>query len=239
MPKFFVEKSQISGGAITITGEDAAHIARVLRTREGDALTVCDGLGNDYDVRVTRVSPTEVSTAIERCYRCGAEPAVEVILFQALPKQGKMEVIIQKTTELGVAKIIPVSSARCVAKPTDKLTRWRRVAREAAKQCGRGCIPEVCETVSFDEAAARLSLMEHRVMLYECEQTVRLRQILSGAAIAQIGMLVGPEGGFDGAEAALARARGIPTVTLGKRVLRTETAAAATLPVIMYSQNDL
>lgn len=239
MPKFFVSKSQIDSDFISIVGEDVTHISKVLRMNAGDYLKICDGLGTDYDTEIRSIEKSEIKAEIIKRYRCEAEPNVEVVLFQALPKQGKMEYIIQKNTELGIAKIVPVYSKRCVAKPTDKITRWQKVAVEAAKQSGRGVVPQICETISFSDAIEQMLLLNHAVMLYEGERNARLKTVLEGKDITQIGILVGPEGGFDDFEAELAREKEIPTVTLGNRILRTETAGAAVLPIIMYSQNDI
>jgi len=239
MPKFFVNKEQISGDVITITGEDTLHISKVLRMSEGDSLTICDGEGNDYYAVIISITKNEITARVVTKKRCEAEPIVQVTLFQALPKQGKMEYIIQKNTELGVTKIVPVYSKRCVVKPSDKLSRWQKVAVEAAKQCGRGVIPEITEVVTFDEALNQLSLCEGAIMLYECERETRLKDVIGGNKFTNIGILIGPEGGFDETEVHKAKNSNIQTITLGKRILRTETAGAAVLPIIMYEQDDI
>lgn len=242
MPKFFVNEGQIKNGLISITGDDVAHISRVLRMSPGDLLNVCDGVGYDYNVRIREAGKAEIVTEILEKYPCLAEPKVEAVLFQCLPKQGKMEYIIQKTTELGIAKIVPVHSKRCVVKPTerlaDRIKRWQKVALEAAKQSGRGVVPKVLEPVGFEEAIAHMLELEKAFMLYEEEENNRIKSVLQ-EDFKQIGFIVGPEGGFDESEAAFAKEKGILPVTLGKRILRTETAGAAVLPIIMYSQNDI
>ncbi len=239
MPKFFVDKGQISDDVIKIIGEDVLHISKVLRMCEGDSLTVCDGEGEDYSTIISSITKTEVTAKIISKKRCEAEPNISVTLFQALPKQGKMEYIIQKNTELGVSKIVPVYSKRCVVKPSDKSFRWQKVAIEAAKQCGRGVIPQITEVVTFDEALNQLSQCENAIMLYECETETRLKDVISGRQFTNIGILIGPEGGFDEKEAQKAKSSNIQTITLGKRILRTETAGAAVLPIIMYEQGDI
>lgn len=238
MPKFFVLSDQIKEDTISIIGDDVAHISKVLRMKPGDLLTICDGLGNDYDVCIQNMDKAELLTKIIKKYPCEAEPKIEVVLFQCLPKQGKMEYIIQKNTELGVSKIVPVYSKRCIAKPTNKAHRWQKIALEAAKQSGRGIVPEVCETVKFEEAISQMFKLEKAFMLYEEEKEVRIKTVMQ-EQFKQIGFIVGPEGGFDESEAAFAREKGIPAITLGKRILRTETVGAAVLPIIMYSQNDI
>jgi len=239
MPKFFVDKGQISDDVIKIIGEDVLHISKVLRMCEGNCLTVCDGEGDDYSTIISSITKTEVTAKIISKKRCEAEPNVKVTLFQALPKQGKMEYIIQKNTELGIAKIVPVYSKRCVVKPSDKSLRWQKVAIEAAKQCGRGVIPQITEVVTFDEALKQLSQCESSIMLYECETETCLKDVISGRKFSNIGILIGPEGGFDETEVQKAKSFNIQTITLGKRILRTETAGAAVLPIIMYEQGDL
>lgn len=239
MPKFFTKTDYISDNELKIVGEDVSHISRVLRMSEGDSIIVCDGEGNDYDAIITSVSKTEVVAEIKGKYVCDAEPCVDVILYQALPKQGKMEYIIQKNTELGVKRIVPVYTKRCVVKPSDKTERWSKVAESAAKQCGRGIIPDVLPTISFDEALKQMKEYDLALMPYECEEEVSLKSVLKSAKYRTVSIFIGPEGGFDLKEIEAARNSGIRTVTLGKRILRTETAASAVLPIIMYENDEL
>lgn len=239
MPKFFTKTDYISDNELKIVGEDVSHISRVLRMSEGDSIIVCDGEGNDYDAIITSVSKTEVVAEIKGKYVCDAEPCVDVILYQALPKQGKMEYIIQKNTELGVKRIVPVYTKRCVVKPSDKTERWSKVAESAAKQCGRGIIPDVLPTISFDEALKQMKEYDLALMPYECEEEVSLKSVLKSTKYRTVSIFIGPEGGFDLKEIEAARNSGIRTVTLGKRILRTETAASAVLPIIMYENDEL
>lgn len=239
MPKFFTKTDYISDNELKIVGEDVSHISRVLRMSEGDSIIVCDGEGNDYDAIITSVSKTEVVAEIKGKYVCDAEPCVDVILYQALPKQGKMEYIIQKNTELGVKRIVPVYTKRCVVKPSDKTERWSKVAESAAKQSGRGIIPDVLPTISFDEALKQMKEYDLALMPYECEEEVSLKSVLKSAKYRTVSIFIGPEGGFDLKEIEAARNSGIRTVTLGKRILRTETAASAVLPIIMYENDEL
>ena len=239
MPKFFTKTDYITGNILKITGEDVSHISKVLRMSPGDSIIVCDGNGNDYDAKITQITKTEVTAEIIRSYLCDAEPSVKVTLYQALPKQGKMEYIIQKNTELGVSKIVPVYTKRCVVKPSDKTERWSKVALSAAKQCGRGIVPEVCDVISFDEALKQMQNFDCAIMPYECEEKVHLKEIIKDKKYESISIFIGPEGGFDLLEVEKAIASGIKTVTLGKRILRTETAASAVLPVIMYENDEM
>ncbi len=239
MPKFFTKSEYINDNELTIVGEDVSHISKVLRMSAGDSIVVCDGNGNDYNAVITSISKTEVVADIKEKYVCDAEPVVDVTLYQALPKQGKMEYIIQKTTELGINKIVPVYTKRCVVKPSDKTERWSKVAESAAKQCGRGIVPEVTATVSFDEALKQMEGFDLALMPYECEEENKLKTVLKSSQYKNVSIFIGPEGGFDTKEVERAIECGIKTVTLGKRILRTETAASAVLPIIMYENDEM
>lgn len=239
MPKFFTSPALISDGSVKIVGEDVAHISRVLRMSPGDKITVCDGEGNDYDAVIEQVGKTEVTAKIIGSYVCEAEPSVRITLYQSLPKQGKMEYIIQKCTELGVARIVPVYTKRCIVKPSDKTERWNKVALSAAKQCGRGVVPKVMPVLTFDQAVLQMSKSECALMPYECEEKTRLKEVIGGKAFTEVSLFIGPEGGFELSEVEKATGMGIKPVTLGKRILRTETAAAAVLPIIMYENDEI
>ena len=239
MPKFFTKTDYINGDELKIVGEDVSHISKVLRMSSGDSIIVCDGEGNDYDATITSISKTEVVAKITGSYVCDAEPCVNVTLYQALPKQGKMEYIIQKNTELGINKIVPVYTKRCVVKPSDKTERWQKIAEAAAKQSGRGIIPQVMPAISFDDAINQMKDFDLALMPYECEEQVKLKDILNSCKYKNISIFIGPEGGFDLTEVEFAKSAGVKSVTLGKRILRTETAASAVLPIIMYENDEM
>lgn len=239
MPKFFTKSDYIEDKELKIVGEDVSHISKVLRMSAGDNIIVCDGEGNDYDAVITSISKTEVIAEITGKYVCDAEPCVDVTLYQALPKQGKMEYIIQKNTELGVNKIVPVYTKRCVVKPSDKTERWSKVAESAAKQCGRGIIPHVMPVITFDEAIKQMQEYDLALMPYECEEENGLKKVLQSSEYKKVSIFIGPEGGFDLKEVETAISSGVKTVTLGKRILRTETAASAVLPIIMYENDEM
>lgn len=239
MPKFFTKPDYIDGSELKIVGEDVSHISKVLRMSAGDNIIVCDGEGNDYDAVIKSISKTEVVAEITGKYVCDAEPCVDVTLYQALPKQGKMEYIIQKNTELGVNRIVPVYTKRCVVKPSDKTERWSKVAESAAKQCGRGIIPQVMPVISFDEAVKQMKEYDLALMPYECEDECGLKKVLQSSKYKNVSVFIGPEGGFDLKEVEAAINSGVKTVTLGKRILRTETAASAVLPIIMYENDEM
>lgn len=246
MPRFFVPRENIGEETITITGGDVLHIARVLRMSEGDALTLCDGRGIDYEAEIAQIGDKEIECKILSQTNSVTEAEVEVTLVQGLPKAAKMDYIIQKTTELGIARIIPCTLARCVVKlenkkaEAKKTERWRKISEEAAKQSGRGIIPEICEPQSIDAAIKTLAECDIVFVPYECEEETSIKSVLlSKENPKKVGFIIGPEGGFDISEIEKIKNAGIPTVTLGKRILRTETAGEAVLAMIMYEIGDI
>lgn len=240
MPRFFVETA--SPDAIAITGEDARHIGRSLRMRPGERLTVCcDGI--DYDCEITRITADTVFLHPFAIKPCAAEPSVQVTLYQAAPKQDKLAEIVQKTVELGVTRIVPVLTSRCVARPTaedfaKKLPRLQKIAASAAKQSGRGIIPRVEPLMSWRDALSRMAQEDVSVMLYEEAGGVRFGEVpLDGRK--NVGLLIGSEGGFSPEEAQQAQDAGLFRVWLGSRILRCETAPTAALSILMYLTKNL
>ena len=235
MCRFFCET--ITQGTATITGDDAHHISRVLRMKAGDALSLCDGAGNEYDAVITAIAQDAVSCTVGERHASETESPVRVTLFQCLPKTGKMELIVQKCTELGVFAVVPVVSARCVVVPgkdyDKKRERYNRVALEAAKQSRRGMIPSVLPLVELKKIDVQS--FDLFLVAYEDETAVSLKQTLRGAnAPASIALLIGPEGGLEEGEVASLVAAGAKSVSLGKRILRTETAGMAMLAQTLY-----
>ncbi len=242
MPKFFVPCEKITEDEILIDTEDVLHIKRVLRLGEGDIITVCDGRGIDYQASIASIEDKQVRCRILSREHADTEPNIEVTLFQGIPKAAKMDYIIQKTTELGIVRIVPCELSRCVAKIKDqkKIDRWQKIAKEAAKQSGRGVVPQVESPVSLDEAIRQMKKYDISFTPYECEENGTLRTVLTQCPNAtQIAFLVGPEGGFDPMEAEKIRNAGISTITLGRRILRTETAGEAVLAMVMYELGDI
>lgn len=229
MPKFFTDRENIKE-TVVLTGEDARHIGKVLRMACGDEVTLCDKEGTDYICKINEITKETVTLSVTESMPCPAELGVKITLYQCIPKSGKMDSIIQKATELGACEIVPVLSKRCVAKG-EKPERWQKIAYEAAKQCGRGIIPSVRNTVSFDEAVEELSKKDLAFFPYEDASDGKL--FYDGCA-QSIGFIVGPEGGFDLSEVEKARNAGIKICTLGKRILRTETAGSAVISVLAY-----
>ena len=236
MRRFFAENLDTSGDKVLLSGDEAKHMLRVLRMREGDEVLLINGEGEECAAVITGTGDDSVELSITDRKACAAEPAVAVTLFQCLPKQGKMEVIIQKCVELGVHRIVPVYSRRCVVKPDgrdSKLTRWNRVSQEAAKQCGRAFIPEVDEVMQMSRLD--LSAFDLVLLAYENESVRSLKTALKECdCVRTIAILIGPEGGFEPAEVETITAGGGVTVSLGSRILRTETAGMAMLAQIMY-----
>ncbi len=246
MPKFFTARENIKDTRLIIDSEDANHIKKVLRIGVGDEITVCDGGGTDYQVRIAEIGKTSIECDIISKVKCDTEPEIEITLYQGLPKAAKMDYIIQKNTELGVSRIVPAKRARCVVKLEDKKAeekmceRWQKIANEAAKQSGRGVIPKVTEPMSIDEIIREAAECDLVFVPYECESETRLKDVIESAKGAKkISFIIGPEGGFDPSEIEKFKSAGIKTITLGKRILRTETAAEAVISMMMYAYDEI
>lgn len=242
MPRFFIEKQKINGSSVIVSGEDARHIAKVLRMKKGEALTLCDGCGTDYEAEITAINANTVEAEITAAHPNESEPEIQITLFQALPKAGKMEYIIQKCTELGIYKIIPCILERCVVKlksdsdAQKKTERYQGVAYAAAKQSQRGVVPLVEPPIPFAQAVARMKDYDLSFLPYENENGTSIKTILDRAdGVKTAAFLIGPEGGISEKELALAAENAIETVTLGKRILRTETAGEAVLAMMNYA----
>ncbi len=241
-PRFF--SGNISDSTVFIDGTDASHIMRVLRMRRGDLAVVCDCRGNDLLCRITSTSDKMVELDIIGRKPSAGEPDIRLRLFQCLPKSDKMDFIVQKAVELGIVEVIPVISKRCVSRPDSassdkKRVRWQRIAEEAAKQCGRGIIPQVGETVSFCEAIKSFdSSKSTGIFFYECGGK-RLNDIIEKKKCDNIDIFIGSEGGFEKEEAQLAESAGITTATLGTRILRCETAPIAAISILMNLTNNM
>lgn len=238
MPKFFFNKNDISRGQVQLFGEDEKHIKTVLRAREGEELTLCDGEGMDYQCRIASLERGVLLDILSKEV-CETEPRTKITLYQGLPKADKMELIIQKCVELGVDRIVAVSTERAIVKldkkESKKLERWQKIAEAAAKQSGRGKIPEIGQQVlKFKEAVAEAKELDGAIIPYEKEQETGIRQFVQGFQGESIGVFIGPEGGFAEEEIALAQENGITPITLGKRILRTETAGMTTAAILLY-----
>lgn len=238
MPRFFCEN--ISGGKAVIEGEDAKHIAKVLRYRVGDEITVCDMKGTDYSCAVAELGETVILDILSS-HKNESEPNIKINLYQALPKGDKLDFIVQKSTELGVCRIIPVSTEFCVAKADKKsfekkLQRLNKIAKEAAKQSGRGIIPTVENILTFDEA---LKSMKNNKSVFCYEGGGEKISTLIGEEDTEVNVFIGSEGGFSQNEAEKLALNGVFGVTLGKLILRCETAPIAALTLILNASGNL
>lgn len=241
MHRFFVEKEQIGEENIRITGQDAHHIKHVLRMREGEEILVSDGEKREYNCTVSEFIDEEVLVKILFSQESGIELPSKIYLFQCLPKSDKMELIIQKAVELGVYEIVPVASSRCVVKldakkEAGKIKRWQGISESAAKQSKRMVIPEVHSVMKFADALRYAQEMDVRLIPYEMAEGMEgTRRLIGSIEPGQsIAVFIGPEGGFDPAEIQAAADAGVLPITLGKRILRTETAGLTTLSILMF-----
>lgn len=244
MYQFFVEPNQINinDKRVTITGSDVNHIKNVLRMKIGEEIAVSNGQdGREYRCGILAMEENSVLCELRFVKEDGVELSSEVYLFQGLPKADKMELIIQKAVELGVHQVIPVAAKRCVVKLDDKkarskIARWQGIAEAAAKQSRRGIVPQVTEVMSFRDAVKLAADMDVRLIPYELAEGMgRTKEIVSALQPGQkIAVFIGPEGGFEESEIREALDKGIEPITLGKRILRTETAGFTVLSWIMY-----
>lgn len=243
MPRCFIDYVPESD-CVILTGDDAHHISRVLRMKSGEALTICDGLGTDYQCVLTDTEGGKVNCHIEEHVPSRGEPVTDVTLFMALPKGDKMDFIVQKAVELGANTVVPYLASRCVSRPdgkalAKKIERWRKIAREAAQQCGRGRVPTVMECVDFSAAVARAAQTEMPLFFYEMERETSVRTVLRAHTFTSAAIMIGPEGGFAEEEAQMARQNGLTHVSLGPRILRCETAPLAALTAVLYESGNL
>lgn len=242
MHRFFADKSQFTDTSVTIVGDDVKHIARVLRLKPGDKISVCDKEKTDYVCSVNEIGKDFVTADIMEKSPNNNESNLSITLYQGFPKGDKLDLIIQKSVELGVVRIVPVVMKRTVVKlknSSDKSLRRQRIAEEAAKQCMRGIIPEVGEPIDFKQMIASISGEDLSILPYENENDNRLKSLLADNPSPQrVNIIIGPEGGFDEEEIKLAEENGIHCVTLGPRILRCETAPLAAISAVMYELGD-
>lgn len=246
MHHFFVEPSQIQGNHIFIDGPDVNHIRNVLRMNPGEEVNVTDGSGEKvYRCAIASIGEDKVELNIMWAQEKGMELPSKIYLFQGLPKSDKMELIIQKAVELGVYEIIPMATTRAVVKldqkkAAAKVKRWQAISESAAKQSKRLLIPEVKEPVKFSEALKLASDLDVRLIPYELAEGMDgTRRIIQSVKPGQsVAVFIGPEGGFEEAEVELAKEAGFQAITLGRRILRTETAGMTILSILMYQLEE-
>ena len=246
MYHFYTDRSNIYDDHIVLEGADVNHIRNVLRMKDGEELIICDGEGTDHFCRIRGNDGKKLIADIMKSCGSEAESPAKIVLFQGLPKKDKMELIIQKAVELGASEIVPVMTKRVIVKTSPgekesrKLERWQSIAKSAAEQSGRGIVPKVGNTLDLDEALKRSEELECRLIPYENADSSEAgmentRSIIKGLkGKKSIGIFIGPEGGFEPEEVQKAVSSGYVPISLGKRILRTETAGLAMLAVIGF-----
>jgi len=240
--RFFVEGVHAPGDRVAFAADDAHKLRNVLRKRSGDRVEVVDSAGAAFAASLDVDARAVTAQLEEPLMREGAEPALRVTLAQAIPKGHKMDFVIEKATELGVERIVPVRTARVIASDTNaaKVERWRRIAKSAAQQSGRTHVPGVEDIVSWDALLASFARFDRVYVPWELAPPLPLREALAHDADARTVLLaIGPEGGFAADEIARATDAGATVVSLGRRILRTETAALVVLSILAYERGDL
>jgi len=239
MSRFFVPKEMIKGNRIVITGKEAHHILDVMRLKESDKVITFDGSGREYIGVVKETDRRSLVVEILERRVARQIEALEITLIQALTKKEKIDYIVEKATELGVHRVVPVFTERAIPvwddeKRRSHVDRWRKIAREASKQCGRSSIPEISEIEDFGSAVTRMSDKELRLIAVLSEETVPISSAISGLKPKSVVIAIGPEGDFTQAETDAAKKAGFKPVSLGLRVLKSDTAGLAALAILNY-----
>lgn len=228
-----------TGEIVSLSKEESFHIVKVLRLKNGDHIEICDGNGRAFLGEI--INPSALVQIKILSELDSNEPETNVVLYQSLSKGTKMDLVIQKAVELGVNEIVPVATEFSVVKINDsdnKTSRWRKIASEAVKQCKRSAVPLISEPVKFKDAIDNMSKHDVSLVAYECEKERKITDDLFVDATS-VGIFIGPEGGFSQAEIEYATQKGVIPVTLGKRIMRTETAAIALSAIVMYKLGEL
>ncbi len=241
MPRFFVDQSQLGSKFLTLDGSNAVH-AKVLRLKQGDHVTLCDGHGMEFQCTISDISAHQVCLIIEEEMSSLSEAAVDVTVYMAYAKGDKLEHVIQKATELGAKSIVTYPSSRSIVRMDKmqlekKLPRWKKIALAAAEQSGRGIIPDIRGLLSYEEALTQAARADRRLFFYENEVNHKLSDALSGT-FKSVSLMTGPEGGYSEAETALAKNYGMEICSLGRRILRCETAPLCALAAVMYVSGE-
>ena len=243
MARFYVPQPRIENGMLKVEGNELKHIRKVLRLRGGDEISVFDGLGKEFEGTIIEEGLSSVVIRIKNVFSSKKDSPLEVTLAQSLLKGEKMDYLIQKATELGVEEIIPFLSSRSVpllekSKTLRRHQRWKRIAVEASKQCGRGVVPGIESLQDYSEMLQKASPNALRLILWEREGA-KLKETLESKERKKIFFVIGPEGGFSEGEVDEARGAGFIPVTLGRRILRAETASLCFLSILQYERGDL
>jgi 16S rRNA (uracil1498-N3)-methyltransferase len=250
MIRIFLPPQKLASDQITIDGENARYLSIVLRVKPGEIITIFDGFGHRYICRILQIHKKEVVVEMIKKEPYSAESPVAISLAQGLPKSDKMDLIVQKSTELGVSKIFPIITERSQIKHTEKVERWRKIALSASQQCGREKITEIKEPVSIQEFLRNTPLTPLdrgeqfntflNIIFSEEQKEINLKKVLNDfKASKNIVLLIGPEGGFSGKEVSAAVEKGFIEASLGPRILRTETAPIAAISIIQYELGDM
>ena len=242
MPRFFVDSSAVRGDKAYISGDDASHISKSLRMRKGEKLILCDGCGTDFECTIENISDGLISLNVDGRTATQSEPKCKVTLFQGMPKSDKLEFIVEKAVEIGAVNIVPVLTSRCVARPDEKSAarkaeRLSRHALEAAKQCGRGIIPQVGQMIDFAALTAQIKDYDKTIVFYEGGGEPIKNLVDENTE--SVAVIVGPEGGLAQEEVEKLCAAGAAAGTLGKRILRTETAAVVAVTTVLTYTGDM
>lgn len=244
MPRFFVDENQIKDNIIILDEENSNHIVKVLRSKIGDLVTICNKNYVDYDCEIKEINKKQVILNILKKYENTTEPKIKVTLFQALPKQSKMELIIEKCVEIGINEIIPIETKFCIAKSNDKKEnkkeRWQKIAETAAKQCNRGIIPKIKDTIDIKDIKDLYADFDAFIVAYEKEKNLDIKSYFNSIKndeIKKIGIVIGSEGGFDVSEIDFLKSIGLKSVSLTSRILRTETAPIYLLSILLYEMD--
>lgn len=246
MHKFFVNKNSIIDNNIIITGDDVKHIGKVLRLKIGDIISISNGEGTDFIAEINSIDKNEVSCNIQESIENKTESNLNITLFQGLPKSQKMDLIVQKGVEIGINKVKPIITKRVVVKTnnkdiSNKIERWNKISLEASKQSGRGKLLIVDEPIDFKEAVDSLEDFDLIVVPYENKEDFGLKKALKdkSKSYEKIAIFIGPEGGFEEEEIEYLKSKGAYIVTLGPRILRTETAGFVTSTILLYEIGDI
>jgi 16S rRNA (uracil1498-N3)-methyltransferase len=239
LPRFFVDASGSVGDIMIVEGSDALHISKSLRMKPGEGITLCDGRGTDYHCELVRAAGSIAEARVLSVTPTISEPEVEITLYASIIKGDKMDIVIQKSVELGVHSIVPVLSERCIYKydktsEKNKLSRWNKISLEASKQSGRGRIPQVLPFMTFERALQEGMKADMRIIAYE-NGTIPIGDMIESSTYRTSAVFIGPEGGYTQKEVLTAEGYGFTPITLGNRILRAETAPLCVLSIMIYA----
>jgi 16S rRNA (uracil1498-N3)-methyltransferase len=242
--RYFVNEENIRGNNIYITGSDVTHMSRVLRLKTGDKINIVDNNGILYECEILEINDSKIKTLITDIINDSNEPSIDITLYQGLPKGDKFEFVIQKAVELGVKEIVPLITSRVVVKldeksSVSKLDRWQKISNEASKQCNRTYIPSIIKPVKIEKIKELLLKHDLIILAYEAEKNKTLRALIKNYNNPKnVGIIIGPEGGFSQNEVDNLVSNNANCVSLGKRILRTETAGLSVISVLMYEYDN-